>query len=187
MKIVVVSQNLLNHDYGVSLSASVLLRLNLAWHEQLRSAANLLERYKEYKIFLDVPVGRKKPPSFEHTIKDVALLVADFANIEYVAISNIEYSHQILYYQRKIKGAKIVPKIETYTGIKNIKDIINVLNYEDKVVMLDHQDLYSDLVGREKEREFLELVDYLDKTCRDKEVCLLRTVGIVFSSWENLK
>ena len=180
---IVASQNLLNYDIG--LPDNVILRLNLAWHEKLGTASELLEKFKEHKIFLDVPRGRKKPPNFSHDINEIMALVSAFPDIEYIAISNIENSGQVIYYQGLFKGVKTVPKIETYIGIRNARDIIQALNYKDKVIMLDHQDLYSDLVGMERESEYLDLVSSLDKTCQEKKVYLLRTVGIVFSGWKD--
>ena len=182
---IIASQNILN--YGVELPAGAFLRLNLAWHYNLKSAKKLLYEYEGYEIFLDVPMGRKKPPNFTHEINDIMALVANFSNIEYVAISNIENSGQVIYYQGLFSRVKIVPKIETYIGIRNARDIIQALNYRDKVIMLDHQDLHSDLISMGREDEYLELVGILEKTCQEKGALLLRTVGVVFSEWKDVK
>jgi len=53
--------------------------------------------------------------------------------------------------------------------------------------MLDHQDLYSDLVGMGRDKEYLELVAGLEATCKRLGCYLLRTVGVVFSGWEDDK
>ena len=182
---IVVSQNVLKYD--IELPEGAFLRLNLAWHYNLKSAKKLLYEYEGYEIFLDVPMGRKKPPNFTHEINDIMALVANFSNIEYVAISNIENSGQVIYYQGLFSRVKIVPKIETYIGIRNARDIIQALNYRDKVIMLDHQDLHSDLISMGREDEYLELVGILEKTCQEKGALLLRTVGVVFSEWKDVK
>ena len=38
-----------------------------------------------------------------------------------------------------------MPKIENMMGINNIQEIIDELKYEKKIIMLDHDDLYSSL------------------------------------------
>jgi len=182
---IVVSQNLLK--YGVEIPPDSILRLNLAWHEKLRTASELLVKHRFSKIFLDIPRGRKKPPNYNHETSDIMALVSKFPNIEYIAISNIENSGQVIYYQGLFSNVKIVPKIESYIGIKNAADIIATLNYWDKVVMLDHQDLYSDLDWMGREKEYLELVAGLEETCKRLGCYLLRTVGVVFSGWEDDK
>lgn len=176
----VVSQNLLKYD--VELSRDVVLRVNLAWHEDISNVYPLLEKYSGYNVFLDVPTGRRKPPNFDHNVNDVKALVAYFVNIEYVAVSNVENSSRVGYYQTMFDSVKIVPKIESFIGVRNARDIIEELNYDDKVVMLDHQDLYSDLLRMHKEDDYLELVAGLQITCRKLDTCLLRTVGVVFAS-----
>ena len=46
----------------------------------------------------------------------------------------------------------IVPKIESRAGIKNILEIVDVLGKE-KIVMLDHDDLYSEILRNHVEFE----------------------------------
>ncbi len=184
-RLIVVSQNLLK--YYVEFSIPVVLRVNLAWHKDLKSATELLESYVNTKIFLDVPIGRKKPPSFNHELAAVSLFIAIFPNIEYVAISNVENANQVSYYQARFKPAKLVPKIESFIGVKNARDIIQALNYDDKVVMLDHQDLYAELIRMDSANSYLALVDDLAKICKEEKACLLRTVGVVFAEWKEDK
>lgn len=185
-KLIVISQNMLRYHVGLlnedAGGTVVALRVNLAWHKDISSAGELLRKYKDCKIFLDVPLGRKKPPNFEHDLDSIRTLVTLYGNIEYVAISNIENASKVNYYQGLFK-AKIVPKIESFIGVKNARDIIKALNYEDKVVMLDHQDLYAELVRMNRADSYLELVDDLAKICKEEGACLLRTVGVVFAEW----
>lgn len=183
---IVVSQNLLK--YGVEIPKDAILRFNLAWQKDITRSNTyaILMKYYKYKILLDIPIGRRKPPNYEHEIQDVVNLVNDCSNIEYVAISNIENYSQVMFYQSKFKGSKIVPKIESYIGLRNVKEIIRALNYEDKVLMLDHQDLYSDLARMGVESDYLGLVDALEEGCKNAGVHLLKSIGIVFSDGEEL-
>lgn len=182
-RIIVVSQNLLKYNIDIPLDA--VLRINLAWHKDLNSVRELLEEYEAYNIFLDVPVGRKKPPNFEHSFKDITKLIDEFSNIEYAAISNVESCEDVIRFQRDIfKRVKIVPKIETYTGIENSDEIIGALNYFPPVLMLDHQDLYSDLVRLNDEKNYLSIVKVLMAVCVKMDAQLLRTIGVIFSTEE---
>lgn len=182
-RIIVVSQNLLKYNIDVPLDA--VLRVNLAWHENLGSVRELLEEYEAYNIFLDVPIGRKKPPNFKHGFKEVTKLIDEFSNVEYVAISNVENCDDVRHFQRDIfKRVKIVPKIETFDGVYNCDEIIGALNYFPVVLMLDHQDLYSDLVKLGREKDYLSTVRMLTAICRKMDAQLLRTIGVIFSTEE---
>jgi len=181
-QIIVVSQNLLKYDIDIPLNA--VLRVNLAWHRDLNSVRELLEEYEAYKIFLDVPIGRKKPPNFEHTFDSIIKLIKEFSNIEYVAISNVENCDDVRHFQRLFKNVKIIPKIETYMGVENCDEIIGALNYFPAVLMLDHQDLYSDLIRLNDEKNYLNIVKVLIAVCIKMDAQLLRTIGVIFSTEE---
>ena len=44
----------------------------------------------------------------------------------------------------------IVPKIESVKGIMNIKEITDELEVNNKIVMLDHDDLFSSIIKSRK-------------------------------------
>jgi len=180
---ILVSQNLIK--YNIDIPFNAILRVNLAWHKNLDSIKELLEEYGSWRIFLDVPVGRKKPPNFEHNFEDTAELIKEFSNIEYVAISNVENGEDVGYFQSRIfKNVKIVPKIETYAGVRAADEIIFALSYHPEILMLDHQDLYSDLVRLNKEKDYLNVVNDLITVCTNRKAQLLRTIGVIFSTEE---
>ncbi len=179
MKYFVVSQNLLNSD--LKLPDYALLRVNLAWHKDLASVSSMLSKYKKHKIFMDIPVGRKKPPNHKHDLDDVARLANGFDNVAYVAVSNVEGPQDLIYYCKEFK-ANIVPKIETYKGVTHAGDIIDALNYKPALLMLDHEDLFANLVYHMKEKHYLEVVQVLVDTCKKKKAHLLRAQGIIFSN-----
>ena len=179
MKFFVISQNLTKSD--IKLPKHAILRVNLAWHKDLESVLTMLSEYPNHDIFLDIPVGRKKPPNHDHSLDDVEHLVNVSRNIKYVAISNIEDPNNLAVYCRQFK-ANIVPKIETLKGAVNLPDIIDELPYALKVIMLDHEDLYSNLVNHRKEKSYLEIVDKIVRTCKKKNAVLLRAKGIIFTN-----
>ena len=66
----------------------------------------------------------------------------------------------------------------------NIKDITNVLG-DKKIVMLDHDDLYSNLIKKnEIPEKFKDYIVNLSEFCQENNVTLLRTIGVVFSDEE---
>ena len=64
-------------------------------------------------------------------------------------------------------------------------DIINSMNYSEKVIMLDHDDLFSALTKKgESPLKFKEYINSLQNFCFENNVTLLRTVGVIFSDME---
>jgi len=69
--------------------------------------------------------------------------------------------------------------------ILNIDEITNVLNGEEKTVMLDHDDLFTKLMkNKESESKFKEYIQNLIDYCNKNNVILLRTIGVIFSDEE---
>ena len=83
------------------------------------------------------------------------------------------------------KKITIVPKIESPNGVKNIEKIIAKLNYDEKFVMLDHDDLFSNIKKNNEEPSMFQtyIKELIDK-CKENNVGLLGTVGVVFSDDE---
>ena len=83
------------------------------------------------------------------------------------------------------KNITIVPKIESPNGVKNIDKIIRRLEYDEKFVMLDHDDLFSNIKkNNEDPSMFQAYIKKLMDRCKENQVGLLRTVGVVFSDDE---
>jgi len=178
MKHFIVSQNLAKS--GMQLPGHTILRVNLAWHRDLESVREMLKVHATSDIFLDIPIGRKKPPNHNHDIEHIAIMANETGNVKYVAISNVEEPGTVRHYCQKFK-AKIVPKIETLKGVSALSQILEALNYRPQVVMLDHEDLFSNLVHLKREGHYLELVGQMVEICREKQAHLLRVKGIIFS------
>ena len=107
-------------------------------------------------------------------------------NVKYFAISNVESKNDLEEFLEKIPASiNIVPKIESPNAVVNIDEICNSLKTRRKIVMLDHDDLFSSIIRRNEEKNSFQnyikkLVDY----CEKNEISLLRTVGVVFSDDE---
>ena len=179
----IISQNLLNYD--VKLKSNTVFRVNLAW-TTLKELKKILRRHKNKTIFFDLPVNRIKPPNNNYSIDDLVPILKKYTNIKYFAISNVEKKEDLLEYKKIIPNhITIVPKIESVNGIMNIKEITNELEAGNKVVMLDHDDLFSSIIKSKKsvslfKNNMVKLVIF----CKKNKITLLRTVGVVFSDDE---
>ena len=133
-----------------------------------------------------------KPPTEQRFVDGVRYLHFDMAdqslvkkypNIKYLAISNVE-SDKVIKKFISLFGekVKIVPKIETIRGVKNISNITDSLPYSKKILMLDHDDLFVDVSKSNHSPDFFkELVNNLISFCKSNEIKLLRVRGIIFS------
>ena len=179
----IISQNLLNYD--VKLKPNTIFRVNLAW-TTLKELKTILRRHSKKDIFFDLPINRIKPPNNSYSIDDLIPILENYTNIKYLAISNVEKKQDLYKYKKIIPNhIIIVPKIESVKGIVNIKEITNELEGNKKMVMLDHDDLYSQIIkAKQPTSKFLECFNNLVDYCDNHNVILLRTIGVVFSDQE---
>lgn len=182
---IIISQNISNYD--LKIPDESIFRINLAWCNNLKEFESILSQNKEHAMFVDLPVGRIKPPNNKYTLEELVPIINNNKNIKYFAISNVESSKDLELFKKEFPNeVTLVPKIESPNGIKNIEEITEFLNYEKKVVMLDHDDLYSAIVrNNENSDNFEEYIRKLVEFCKTKNISLLRTVGVVFSDDEN--
>lgn len=180
----IISQNITN--YGIEVPSDMIFRINLAWCDSIDDLKKILDKHNNDKIFLDLPTKRIKPPNNRYTIDDLAPIIEQYKQIKYFAISNVESSNDLDIFLKKIPRTVIlVPKIESPNAVENISDIISAIPSEKKIVMLDHDDLFSKLIKNNESVEnfkiyIKKLVDY----CNTNNIILLRTIGVVFSDEE---
>ena len=107
-------------------------------------------------------------------------------SVRYLAVSNVENKNDLQPFLEKLPDyINIVPKIESTKAVENIKEICDSLKTEKKIVMLDHDDLFSSLIRNNKDRNsFQEYIKKLIDFCEENDISLLRTVGVVFSDDE---
>lgn len=179
---IIVSQNLTN--YNVPLPENCIFRINLAWVESIDELNNILEKNQNYKIFLDLPIGRTKPPNNKYSFEEI-IQILENKNIKFFAISNVDSKADIEKYISKIpEHVTLVPKIESPDGVKNISQIVSVLKGR-RIIMLDHDDLFSNTIKRKEtpdhfQKYFSNLVQY----CEQENITVLRTIGVIFSELE---
>jgi len=177
------SQNLTNYD--ISVPEGAIFRINLAWINSLDELIILLKKHTSSKIFLDLPIGRTKPPNNKYSFDDLITILISNTNIRYFAISNVNSSRDIKSFVDTIpKHVSLVPKIESPEGVLNIKDITDILG-DEKIIMLDHDDLFSNLIKKnESPEKFRDYIISLTDFCKKNNVTMLRTIGVVFSDEE---
>jgi len=182
LSVIILSQNLTNFDF--ILPPDSIFRINLAWINSIKELDFLLKKHREHKIFLDLPIGRTKPPNNKYSFEDLIPLLNFNKNIQYFAISNVDSKKDLEPYLKSIpKHITLVPKIESPTGVENIEEIVNFLG-DEKIIMLDHDDLFSNTIKQNQTP--LDFKDYFTKVnyCNSHNITLLRTIGVIFSEQE---
>ena len=180
----IISQNLTN--YGVPIPENAIFRINLAWTNTLDELKNLLQKHHVHDIFVDLPIHRTKPPNNKYSIEDLIPILQSHSNVKYLAISNVESANDLKKYLEILpKSITLVPKIESPTGVNNIEEIMNSIPSNEKVAMLDHDDLYSSIIKKnEPSMNFVDYVNKLAEYCTKNNIVLLRTIGVLFSDKE---
>ncbi len=178
------SQNMLNYD--LMLPKDIVFRINLAWCNTLEQLQAILSKNKESEFFLDLPVGRIKPPNNKYSLEDIISVVKENTCIRYFAVSNVENKNDLQLFLDKLPNyINIVPKIESAKAVLNIKEICDSLKTERRIVMLDHDDLFSSIIrNNEDKNSFQEYIKKLISFCDEENISLLRTVGVMFSDDE---
>ena len=180
----IISQNIIN--YGIQVSDDTILRINLAWCSSVKQLKAILEVHKNNSIFLDLPIKRIKPPNNKYTLDDLIQVISSYNQIKYFAISNVESPDDLNDYIQKLPpNIILVPKIESPIAIKNISDIVNVLPANEKILMLDHDDLFSAIIKNNESADvFKKYIQQLMDYCNSNKIILLRTIGVIFSDEE---
>ncbi|MFM7795945.1 MAG: hypothetical protein ACKO7N_04205, partial [Candidatus Nitrosotenuis sp.] len=158
----------------------------LAWVESVEVLISLVEKHVTHQLFIDIPIGRTKPPSNRYDISEIIHVIEKYDNIRYLAISNVEKPEDFIQIQNQIpERVIIVPKIESTSGVNHIQEIISSLRASNKIIMLDHDDLYTSLIKNGKNpSDFKDYLIKLSEFCNKNDVILLRTIGVIFSDEE---
>jgi len=180
----IISQNIIN--YGIEIPDDTILRINLAWCSSIKQLRNILEEHKNNSIFIDLPIKRIKPPNNKYTLNDLISVISSYSQIKYFAISNVESASDLEDYIQKIPpNIILVPKIESPIAIQNISEIVNAIPTDKKVLMLDHDDLFSRIIkNNESIDNFQSYIQKLSDYCNSNKITLLRTIGVIFSDEE---
>ena len=180
----IISQNVTNYD--IPINDDAIFRINLAWVDSIDELKQILETHQNRKIFLDLPINRTKPPNNRYTLDEIIKIIELYDNIAYFAISNVEGESNLSEYIEKLpKSITLIPKIESYRGVDNIEEIAKCLDYKPRVMMLDHDDLYSNLLkSKISPDKFTVHINQLADFCKSHDITLLRTIGVIFGDDE---
>ena len=180
----IISQNTTN--YGIQVPNDTILRINLAWCSSIKQLKNILDKHKNNSIFLDLPIRRIKPPNNKYTLDDLIPVISSYNQIRYFAISNVESPDDLEDYIQKIPtNIILVPKIESPIAIQNISEIVNAIPTDEKILMLDHDDLFSAIIKNNESIDvFKKYIQQLTDYCNSNKIILLRTIGVIFSDEE---
>ena len=180
----VISQNIKN--YGIEVPSDTVLRINLAWCNSIKQLKDILDEHKNNPIFLDLPIKRIKPPNNKYTLNDLISVISSYNQIKYFAISNVESANDLEDYIQKIPpNIILVPKIESPIAIQNVSEIVNAIPTDEKILMLDHDDLFSKIIkNNESIDSFQNYIQKLSDYCNSNKIILLRTIGVMFSDEE---
>ena len=179
-----ISQNM--EKYNLKTPKDAVLRINLAWCNDLKELEDKLAKNKEAEFFIDLPIKRIKPPNNRYTFEEMLPIINKNLNIRYLAVSNVENKSDLQSFLDRLPGhVNLIPKIESPMGVTNIKEICDSLKTEKKIIMLDHDDLFSSIIrNNENKNSFQEYIKKLINFCQENNVSLLRTVGVMFSDDE---
>ena len=180
----IISQNITN--YGIEVPDNTILRINLAWCSSVKQLRNILEGHKNNSIFIDLPIKRIKPPNNKYTLNDLISVISSYNQIKYFAISNVESANDLEDYIQKIPpNIILVPKIESPIAIQNVSEIVNAIPTDEKILMLDHDDLFSKIIkNNESIDSFQNYIQKLSDYCNSNKIILFRTIGVMYSDEE---
>ena len=77
------SQNLSRYE---KIPQDAVVRINLAWVDSIKSLEDQISKFPNL-IFLDLPIGRTKPPNNTYTVDEIKEVILNNTNVKYLAIS----------------------------------------------------------------------------------------------------
>jgi citrate lyase beta subunit len=161
---------------GMEYPKDSVVRINIAWIESKQALEKILQDLHGRAIWLDYPTGRTKPPQPKFSLDETIEFTKKYP-MHYFAFSNAEESSMIQNIRSKVpRHITLVPKIETTKGISNLNDIVSAA--QTKFIMLDKEDLYTDVKGNQE--EFEKLVTLCRENCKKIGVTCLELKGVIF-------
>ena len=111
-----VSQNIGN--YEINIPKDTVFRINMAWCNSISELKEKLEKNRNSNFFIDLPIGRIKPPNNRYTLDEMIPILNKNENVKFFAVSNVESSDDLKEFLEKIPNKiNIVPKIESPNAV----------------------------------------------------------------------
>ena len=158
-------------------------RVNAAWIKNREELFALLKEIKN-DVFLDFPEGRLKPPIPNLGLEDLLSAMQHFDNIKYFGVTDVKNAKQIAEMRKMVpQRIRLIPKVESKEGIDNLEAIIAQLRKDEKYIMLDKEDLYTDL--KDRKGLFEQYVGLAKVKSKKNNVNLLELQGVIFAPAEH--
>ena len=172
---IVISNNV--DALGIEYPKGSIIRINTAWVNTLPELKKELQRLEKYRIYLDYPVGRKKPPIPKMTWNEILEVSSRYGNIDYVAWSNAENPESLRNARLDLpERVMLVPKIETIVGVLHLEEIINASRT--KLIMIDKEDLAT--AAKDPEL-YQHLLEHARKKAEQLGIQSIELKGVIFN------
>jgi pyruvate kinase len=173
---IVISNNVRNLDLEIPDTA--VIRINIAWINTIKELEEIIKLNAGNDVWVDYPTGRKKPPVPKLMYDEVIKILKKYKNIQYFAFSNAEEASFVWDIRKQVpKKIKLIPKIETVEGVRNLVNIVKAA--ETDTIMLDKEDLYTDVNHDPKCFEIF--CDYVKKVAKENNIKVLSLQGVIFA------
>lgn len=170
----IISNNALK--YFDTLPSDLIIRINVAWANSIDQLKIIIEN-ATHPIYLDYPSGRSKPPKPEIALDEVIELLNHSYRVEYFAFSNAENPEETRLLRRMVfPRVKLVPKIETVTGVENLVKICQAANTD--MLNLDHEDLYVNV--QHDSNKYNHYMDLAIKSAKENNIKVFKVQGVIF-------
>lgn len=156
------------------------LRVNVAWIKSKEQLDSVLEN-AENDVFLDFPEGRKKPPLPVLKLPDLLAAMRRHRRVRYFGATDVRDARTV----KRLLGlippsVQLIPKIESRAGVDALEEIAEALPYATKYIMLDKEDLYTDMSN--DNASFLDYLQRVREQCSRCGVHPLELAGVIFLS-----
>lgn len=168
LKKIILSIHLVNR---LNIPKDAILRVNMTFVKTREDLERSIKK-NDNDIFLDYPIGRVKPPTPLLGLEDALYVMNKCSNIKYFAISNSERPTYMAHLRSIVPDrVKLVPKIETASGVKNLNSIVKAAKTD--MIMLDKTDLFFDVKIPKIYNKLLDRV-------RQSNINVFELQGVVF-------
>lgn len=178
MKVLISQTAFLNHK--IAIADDTVLRVNCAWVRSQEDLVIMLNKIVSFKVFIDLPTGRTKPPKPVLDLEDIGGIIKDYLNIEYFGLTNVTEVEQIEEVRYFLPDRiKIVPKIESKLGVERLHSICEALQDDEHYLMLDKEDLYTDVLANSD--VYQGLIEQLYKQASLELKIVIELQGVIFA------
>ena len=171
---ILVSNHLLRLD-SIDIKPDNVIRINCAWVDGAAGLEKALDI--PYRVFVDYPTGRTKPPAPRLTLDEAIGIANRHSNVEFFAVSNAEDVDELFEIGLKLNSRiDLVPKIETKQGVFGIDEIVGAAGCSH--IMLDKEDLWEN--AQRSATVYDGLMQSVREYCKDNEVAIFELSGVIF-------